>query len=243
MMRAIFDHALTESPRECCGVIVKSPLTPVLQKGGSVAEGDFYVPCRNLSDSPHEQFVLCPQDWAAAEERGEITTIVHSHPFASVEASEADKVACEASGLPWLIVNPQTGDYQRIEPAGYVADLIGRPFVYGVHDCYSLVLDYYQRELGITLKHYVRDDRFGWWKDGQDLYMDRFSESGFFEVDEPVTGDLILMQIESPVANHLAIYLGDNLMLHHLVHQLSRRDVYGGYWQKHTVKYLRFQSC
>lgn len=230
MMDAIFTHALAESPRECCGLLV-------------CAEGvEHYVPCRNLSDSPHEQFVLCTQDYALAEEQGEITAIVHSHPFASVEASEADRVACEASGLPWLIVNPQTTEFTWIEPCGYQSELIGRPFVYGVHDCYTLVLDYYRRELGITLKHYPRNDQYGWWNEGQNLYIERFIESGFVDVEQPAPGDVILMQVESPVPNHLAIYLGDDLMLHHLVRQLSRRDVFGGYWMKHTVKFLRYRG-
>ena len=228
---AIMAHALAESPRECCGLIVNVDSTQI------------YVPCRNLSASPHEQFALCPEDYARAEEQGEIIAIVHSHPYASAEASEADRVACEASGLPWIIVNPQTGQVVRIDPVGYVAELIGRPFVYGVHDCYSLVLDYYRQEMGIALKHYVRDDRFGWWKEGLDLYMERFAASGFVVTEEPVKGDVILMQIESAVANHIAVYLGDNIMLHHLVNQLSRRDVYGGYWQKHTVKFLRYTPC
>lgn len=230
-MDAIFNHALSESPRECCGLIVR--------RDGM----DEYVPCRNLSSSPHEQFTLSPEDWARAEDRGEIITIVHSHPFASAEPSEADRVACEVSGLPWIIVNPQTSQVVCFEPSGYEAALIGRPFVYGVHDCYSLVLDYYRRERGVTLKYYPRDDRFSWWKAGQNLYIERFSASGFIAVDSPEEGDVILMQVESPVPNHLAVYLGDNLMLHHLVNQLSKRDVYGGYWQKHTVKFLRYVPC
>jgi len=31
--------------------------------------------------------------------------LVHSHPDAPARASEADKVECEASGVPWLIVS------------------------------------------------------------------------------------------------------------------------------------------
>lgn len=242
MMRAIFDHALAESPRECCGLIVvcATPVSP----GGDVSPHSKYVPCRNLSESPHEQFVLSPEDWAAAEALGEITEIVHSHPFASPEPSEADRISCNVSALPWLIVNPQTGEVSHLLPGEIVsAPLLGRTFVYGVHDCYSLVLDYYRIERGITLKHYPRDDRFGWWKAGQDLYADRFAACGFVVVDEPLVGDLVLMQVESPVANHLAVYLGENIILHHLVNQLSRRDVYGGYWQKHTVKFLRYVTC
>lgn len=232
VMQSIFSHALVESPRECCGLIV------------NVADTQIYVQCQNLSASAHEQFVLSPDDFARAESRGEILAIVHSHPFASAEPSEADRVACESSGLPWLIVNPQTGAMVRIDPCGYVSDLLGRPFVYGVHDCYTLVVDYYRVELGIRLRHYVRDDRFGWWKDGKNLYMERFAESGFMPVDQPAKGDVILMQIDgSPVPNHIGVYLGGNLFMHHLVRQLSRRDVLDGYWQKHAVMFLRYREA
>jgi proteasome lid subunit RPN8/RPN11 len=227
IISAIMEHAISESPRECCGLIV----------------ADQYVPCRNVSESPCEQFSICPEDWVTAEELGEIMIIVHSHPYANPQPSPADRAACEISGLPWLIVNPQTGEQVSFEPEGYQAELIGRPFVYGVHDCYSLVLDFYQRELGITLKHYPRDDRWGWWKQGEDLYAERFAECGFVSVETPEPNDLILMQVESPVANHLAVYLGDNIMLHHIMGQLSRREVFGGYWQKHTVKFLRYQGA
>jgi proteasome lid subunit RPN8/RPN11 len=227
---AILGHALAESPRECCGLLVDTQ------------NGRIYVACRNLADNPHQHFQIDHEDFARAEDLGEIAAIVHSHPFAGVQPSEADKVACEDSGLPWVIVNPQIEAFNIIEPSGYQAPLIGRPFVYGVLDCYSLVVDYYQRELGITLPYYVRDDAYGWWERGQDLYADRFGEAGFVEVQDPQPGDVILMQIQSDVANHAAVYLGGNVILHHLVKQLSRRDSYGGYWQKHTRHILRHRS-
>jgi len=141
-----------------------------------------------------------------------------------------------------VIVNPQTEAFGIIEPSGYQAPLIGRSFVYGVLDCYTLVLDYYQRELGITLPYYVRDDAYGWWERGQNLYAERFAEAGFMAVNTPQPGDVILMQVQSDVANHAAVYLGDGVILHHLVKQLSRRDQYGGYWQKHTAHILRHRS-
>ncbi|HAF44712.1 MAG TPA: peptidase P60 [Gallionellaceae bacterium] len=227
---AILAHAQAESPRECCGVIV------------NVGRDRGYVACRNLADDPRQHFQIHHEDFARAEDQGEIIAIVHSHPFANVQPSEADKVACEDSGLPWVIVNPQTEAFGIFEPSGYEAQLIGRQFVYGVLDCYTLVLDYYRRELGIMLPYYVRDDSWGWWERGQNLYADRFAEAGFVAVHTPQPGDVILMQVQSDVANHAAVYLGDNVILHHLVKQLSRRDMYGGYWQKHTLHILRHRS-
>lgn len=227
---AILAHAQAESPRECCGVLVNA--------GGEHE----YIACRNLADDPNQHFVIHHEDFARAEDRGEIAAIVHSHPFSGVQPSLADKVACEESGVTWVIVNPQCEVFNIIKPTGYEAPLTGRPFVYGVLDCYTLVQDYYRRELGITLPYYVRDDAYGWWKRGENLYAERFTEAGFVDVETPLPGDVILMQVQSNVANHAAVYLGDNIILHHLLKQLSRRDVYGGYWLKHTSHILRHRS-
>ena len=74
--------------------------------------------------------------------------------------------------------------------------------------------------------------------------MDNFANEGFSEI--PVAdvqpGDLILMNVCSLVPNHAAIYLGDQLILHHVQQRLSSRDVYGGYYWKNTACALRHES-
>lgn len=131
---------------------------------------------------------------------GEVTAIVHSHPDELARASEADKVACEASGLPWLIVSvlkedgvPVASEVNQIEPCGYEAPLIGRTFAHGVTDCFSLIVDYYKRELGIQLPNFERHDN--WWNDGHsDLYTEGFEKAGFVQVDGPPRKhDVLLM--------------------------------------------------
>ena len=47
------------------------------------------------------------------------------------------------------------------------------------------------------------------------------------------------MQVLSNVPNHAAIYLGGDVIGHHLYGRLSGRDVYGGYYKKHTTHVLR----
>mgnify|MGYP003704446663 CR=1 FL=1 len=79
---------------------------------------------------------------------------------------------------------------------------------------------------------------------GQNLYLDNFGSAGFealgsVQSEDMEVGDVLLMQVASPVPNHAAIYLGDGLILHHLQGRLSSRDVYGGYWQKITTHTLR----
>ncbi len=236
-LQAIQAHATAEYPKESCGLVV------------ATATGEEYFPCRNTATTPSEHFRLPAEDYALAEDRGELLALVHSHPDAPAAPSDADRVQCEASGLRWHIISvgqvdglPECGDLRTIAPSGYVAPLIGRQFAHGVLDCYTLVQDFYLRELGIRLGHYERQD--DWWAKGEQLYsLDRLRAEGFDLVaDEPQRGDLILMQIRSTVPNHAGVYLGDGLMLHHLHGRLSDRVPYGGYWAERTCYIVRHRE-
>jgi proteasome lid subunit RPN8/RPN11 len=227
ILDAIRAHAAESSPRECCGVVIV--------ERGRVR----YVPCRNRA-AKAEHFLLSEDDYADAEDRGHVMAVVHSHPYLPPTPSQADMVGCEKSGLPWLIVNHPLGHWHYFEPTGYVAPLIGREFVHGVLDCYSLCRDYYAT-IGLNLSDYERD--MDWWLNGGDLYRKYFAAEGFVEVfDEPRQHDAFLMQLGSPVPNHAAVYIGDGLILHHVMHRLSSRDVYGGMWRRATCTHLRHRT-
>lgn len=252
-MIAVRAHAVAEYPRECCGLVVM------------VDGKETYRPCRNTAQGS-EHFVLAAEDFAAAADAGEVIAVVHSHPDYPPTPSEADRVACEASGLPWFIVtvakgddgNVQAGEIRGFVPEGYKAPLIGRPFAHGVLDCYTLVRDWYERERGVVLPDFHRED--DWWERGDNLYLKHYEEAGFRplsagEALEP--GDVILMQIRSPKdPNHAGIFIGStglkespnlhpvpNAMLHHLHGQHSERVVYGGYWEEVTRLVLRYIPC
>lgn len=220
-------HARRDYPRESCGLVI-------IRKGRRR-----YVPCRNIAEK-NEHFVMHPEDAAAAEEMGELVMVVHSHPNIAARPSDADLVGCERSGIPWLIVNWPTGAAYEFAPTGYVAPLVGRQFTHGVLDCYALIRDYYDRELGVVLPEFERSDE--WWLKGQNLYLDGFGSAGFDVVGKPEKHDVLLMRVGSPVPNHAGIYLGDGCILHHQMGRLSSRDIYGGWYEKITTHVLRHRS-
>lgn len=223
-------HSREVGENECCGL--------VLEINGVLV----YVPCHNTATDSRTRFVIAPEDYADAEDRGKVVMVCHSHVFESPEASEGDKVACERSGVPWLIVNYPTGDFRIIKPSGYRAPLLGRPFCIGTLDCYALVRDYYEEKLGITLKDYERPE--GWETSGTSIILEQFKDCGFHEIplEDLQPNDVLVMRVGADIANHVAVYIGDTQILHHVKNQLSARDVYGSFWRRATVKCLRYDQ-
>lgn len=224
------EHARRDAPREACGLVV-------VVKGRQI-----YAPCRNLAIGT-DQFLLSPDDFAKAADRGEVVAVVHSHPSMPPAPSQADLIGCEASGIPWHICNPNTEGWGYCEPSGYQAPLIGRQWAWGICDCWTLVRDWYQ-EHGLELRDWNRPatpEMF----EKQPFFDESWKKTGFQELsddDELQAGDALLMAINDGKLNHVGVYTGDGMILHHIRGRLSSEDIYGGWLQKCTGRRLRHYS-
>lgn len=235
MMAVIREEATKKYPEEACGLIVK------------VGKKSLTVPCKNISPRPTEHFLMCPNDYSAAADRGEIVGAWHTHTELPPRPSDADRAGCNNSEIPWYIVGVfKSGDDFVFEgpaelvPDGFEMPYLERPYVAGVFDCHTLVKDYYRREHNIEIGSYpyiLADGR-----QGQELFTEVFSDEGFKRLidEEPQVGDVFIIRISG--TNHLAVYLGDDIIMHHMIGRLSHRDVYGGMWAKHTTHHLRHKE-
>jgi proteasome lid subunit RPN8/RPN11 len=227
----IIEHAHMAFPNECCGVIIKT------------GKRQAVIACRNTSSTPHRNYRMHDEDLRSAEKHGEIIASYHSHCNQPPVPSEADKVDAEKNDLPCFIVCIPTEEFGFYAPCGYESALIGRPFVQGVLDCYTLFKDQLatRPEPAIDLPDFDRED--DWWLKGQSLFLKHFPNHGFKRVfDGLKKWDGILMQLRSPVPNHCAVYLGDGLMIHHPPDSLSRIEPYverRGFYAMNTYAIIR----
>ena len=222
-------HAKDQDPKESCGLLI------------DVKGKEKYYPCKNLSSYSQQCFIIDPEDYAKAEDSGKILAVIHSHPVTSPVASQADMISCEESGVIWHIVNPKTEQWGFYKPSGYKPPLIGRHWVWGITDCWSLVRDWYKEKLGITLRDWDRPTT-----------PEEFIENPMFEKcawrtgfrqlrpeEKLENGDLIFMSIMATGLNHVAIFL-DGDVLHHLADRISCKEPYNQWLLKCTGMRLRY---
>lgn len=225
--KAIINHAEAVAPNECCGFIVSDHMDGL----------EFYYPCRNIADDPENFFEISADEFIEAEQLGEIVAVVHSHPNGEPKLSIADRQMQDLLGLDfWLVCNEELHFFPKIAP------LVGREFVHNQADCYNLFRDfYYLAGADFPLFEYESE----WYLKGQNLYLDNLERHGFKRLDSAENlqiGDVILMQVGADVPNHAGIYLGDQMVLHHSPKRLSKRDLYDGYWLKHTHSIWRMNE-
>lgn len=226
-------------PREACGLVV------------AAGKKSLAVECLNISPESRDRFMIDPRDYAKAADMGEIIGVWHTHPNLPPTPSPADKVGCENSGVTWYIlgIHKEGGEFvysgpSVTEPSGFEMPLEGRPYVMGVLDCYTILQDFYKREYGLEVTDYPRIEEDG--RMGFTRFVERYADEGFVRlIDQPAQrGDVFLIQMgghDGP--SHIAVYLGDDMILHHCHDRLSRKDIYGGgYWYRHTTHHLRHKT-
>ncbi|HDR1302122.1 C40 family peptidase [Pasteurella multocida] len=225
LKQILIDYAKQCEPHEMCGFVVFD------------GQEKIFIACENMAEDKENHFEISADDFLKASEYDGIVALVHSHPQGEPLLSTMDRQTQMFSNLDfWLVCHDEVHVFPIIPP------LIGRDFIHGKTDCYTLFRDFY-RLAGIDFPDFERDDF--WWEDGQNLYLDNMEKHGFervFDEKGVQVGDVILMQVGADVPNHAAIYIGNQQVLHHSPKRLSKRDLYDGYWLKHTHSIWRFKE-
>ncbi len=216
-------HFSSVYPEEGCGLIVN---------------GEF-VACENTAIDKLKNFSIAPEIVASYPS---IDAVVHSHPNGLAVPSESDmksqmEMNCIYGVAPAF--EQGCGDFEWWGDFVLELPLVGRRFVHGITDCYSLARSYLYQVKGVKLPDMPRDDE--WWHKDKNLYVDNYRANGFrvIQRNEVAYGDFFIGQVRSKVPNHGGVILDKGLGLHHLAGALSRREPILR-WEKFITHFFRY---
>lgn len=226
VVTAAQQHAKIAYPQESCGIVVN----------------ETYIPCANTASAPEKDFQIAQREYAKHIINGSLQAVIHSHPNGPDHPSESDLRHQMAMRVPWGILSRNRpifwfGDQVPMPP------LMGRKFRFGVTDCYTLVRHWFKMKRGVDLINIPCE--FGWWERGENLYEENLALTGFVEIDQAdiEMGDCILMSIPSgaQVTNHACVYVGQGLILHHLIGRISTEEPVAR-WVRYITKVVRYHG-
>lgn len=205
--QAIKEHTLACYPEEMCGIL---------------SEGEF-IPFKNIAAKPKNNFRVSERELIKYLGRAE--AVVHSHCYDSSRPSlldirtpsVTDIKQQKLSGVPWLIVGTEgLSVLDPIEIPRVSSNLyLGRPFMWYINDCYTLVQDYYKYELGIDLPEEASNKDY---KETRNLnkpfegYIEEYGFARRTSIEDMQDGDLILIDSGIASQNHLGIFHRGNVL-------------------------------
>jgi proteasome lid subunit RPN8/RPN11 len=214
-------------PREGCGIL-------------SVIKGDLkWFPCNNVAED-EDDFIIDSSQYIEIAQKGDIVAVVHSHPDASCEPSQADINYCNATGIKYHIFSYPEMELHTLLPENKKKELYGREYEFGVTDCFEAMRDYLiEQDITIPPRVAFEDD---WWEKDLDYFTDEIIESyGFTSVQGNMQkNDLIIFTIHAKVGNHCGVYLGEDIFYHHAENRLSCRENLYPFYKKYITGVYRY---
>lgn len=192
---------------------------------GFVLENGDVIAVKNIHTEKEFNFKIDGNDYLKWDKEG-IKGIWHSHTIDS-DFSPTDQMVMRCDTLPWAVYCISKNTFTEAD-LSKPAPLLGRPFIYGVWDCYSLTTDFV-KEAGVILPPWKRGP-YGEWE-----------QPGFFEFDNnwdkyntiDVTKkkyqkyDIVLMNLGSIKGHtdHIGVFMDEGrTLLHHPYNGLSRKN-------------------
>ena len=112
-----------------------------------------------------------------------------------------------------------------------------------MQDCWSLIEDWYKEKKNIHLRHWDRPKSPKEFSK-KPLFQHGLPLTGFVELENTIDleeGDVLLMDTtQTGKLDHVALYIGNQTILHHCIKRLSCREVYNEEYINCTIKRYRY---
>ena len=122
--------------------------------------------------------------------------------------------------------------------------LIGRGFIWGKHDCWSIISDWYLETKNIKLKEWKRPKKIKDFIDNP-LFEKGLPITGFKKQptnDDIQVGDVLLFESVTKNLDHVAVYIGDMMILNHNIKGLSCREPFDLRYQQSLRGVYRYEA-
>ena len=227
-------YAEEKAPDEACGLV-------------AIIEGKkIFWPCKNIAEDQFEFFALDPEDWAECEDNGgEILGVVHSHPVGSSEPSDGDRASSEYVGYPYHIYSIEHKSWSIVKPSGWKApSLIGRKWVWGQQDCWTVICDWFKETKNIDIPYWNRPKSIKSFLNSPEFQyaLPKLKFEKQKTTNNLKKGDVLLMVGPREKLSHVALYIGDQLILHHEANKLSCRELYDLGYIEATKEVYRYAA-
>lgn len=232
-------HALEDPSVECCGMLYINKETKRLE----------LLKSPNLSRNKKTMFELSASHYLKAATLGSLVAVYHSHPEGEV-FSEFDILNSETNKIKYILYCVKSGLFKEYVPNGYANPYYGRDFSLGENDCFTLLREFYKKELNIEVKNYYRDAN--WFIDNPDTYQKYYANEGFVMVSDTPASlelsvlrkfDIILMKVLGKIyPTHAAMYYEDGLVLHHQRDCYSRIEEYNETFRNRATHIIRHKN-
>ena len=118
--------------------------------------------------------------------------------------------------------------------------LLGRRWEYGVHDCFTLIRDYFALQ-GIQLPDFERPKDL---ETCDSIFLEQAERVGFVQVDfaSRLPGDLLVLKLGTKAPMHGAILLSDERILHQRQDSLSAIEPFGRYYVSRVAAVFRYAA-
>ncbi len=206
-------HASETLQEECCGLIVSGI-------GGSVA-----IRCRNEALDKEHSFKIPPLDYLRASKEGKIIASYHSHPGGDqAKFSEFDKQSSHNLKLSYILYSVEKDAFLEYDPSLEYNNYIGKSYQWGQDDCFSLLRLFYKKEFNIDIPDFLSgrtEDKSirGVPAPSILLVEETAGKSGWEKLlnyKDAKKYDCLCFDFDRRgVTSHTAIYLGNELVLHH----------------------------
>lgn len=177
----------------------------------------------NLSKKPDRHFIC---EFSKPEKE---TLLFSFHSHSSGGPSRADKIASDKLNLQTIVYSIQEDKFYEHSPNPQSVVYVGRPFIPGSLDCFSLVVDYYKKEYNLSIPNIDHPIRYEKWeriiqnptamyakyKTDVNLVEHTLINAGFAKVKQPERGDILLFKLIKDAVTHIGVYIGGNNYLHH----------------------------